>query len=79
VIERAKSILHQLEFGQSPTGKTPAPDKKVKVDDDDGMIQLNLFEGLSHPVLDRLKELDVNALTPLEALTLLNELSQQAK
>ncbi len=79
VIERAKSILHQLEFGQSPTGKTPAPDKKVKVDDDDGMIQLNLFEGLSHPVLDRLKELDVNSLTPLEALTLLNDLSRQAK
>ncbi|HET7632188.1 MAG TPA: DNA mismatch repair protein MutS [Gemmatimonadaceae bacterium] len=36
--------------------------------------QLALFAGADHPVVQRLREVDINTLTPLEALTLLNEL-----
>lgn len=41
--------------------------------------QLGLFAGEEHAVVRRLRGLDINALTPLEALTLLNELSREVK
>ena len=39
--------------------------------------QLTIFTPLSHQVVDRLREVDLNRLTPLEALNLLAELKQQ--
>jgi DNA mismatch repair protein MutS len=41
--------------------------------------QLTIFTPLSQPVLDRLRELDLNHLTPLEALNLLAELKKQVE
>jgi DNA mismatch repair protein MutS len=41
--------------------------------------QLTIFTPLSQPVLERLRELDLNRLTPLEALNLLAELKQQVQ
>jgi DNA mismatch repair protein MutS len=41
--------------------------------------QLALFAAVPHPAVERLKGVDVNALTPLQALTLLAELSASAK
>jgi DNA mismatch repair protein MutS len=39
--------------------------------------QLTIFTPLSQPVVDRLREVDLNTLTPLEALNLLAELKKQ--
>jgi DNA mismatch repair protein MutS len=39
--------------------------------------QLTIFTPLSQPVLDRLREVDLNTLTPLDALNLLAELKKQ--
>ena len=39
--------------------------------------QLTIFTPLSQPVLDRLREVDLNRLTPLEALNLLAELKKE--
>lgn len=65
VIHRAEEILEQLEAeaARSP-GKTRGPT---------AILQLPLF-GTTSPALEKLKELDVNALTPIEALTCLYEL-----
>jgi DNA mismatch repair protein MutS len=41
--------------------------------------QLTIFTPLSQPVLERLREIDLNRLTPLEALNLLAELKQQVQ
>jgi hypothetical protein len=41
--------------------------------------QLALFTPATHPLLDQLASTDVNALTPIQALTLLAELSDAAK
>jgi len=41
--------------------------------------QLTIFTPLSQPVLDRLREIDLNRLTPLEALNLLAELKRQTE
>jgi DNA mismatch repair protein MutS len=79
VLERAKTILHQLEFGHAPAAKGVPGDRKVKLEAPDGMVQLTLFDGLDHPVLETLRALDVNALTPLQALQILEDLSRKAK
>jgi hypothetical protein len=42
--------------------------------------QLGLFApAMPHPVVERLRETDVNALTPLAALQLLAELAERAR
>ncbi len=69
VINRAEEILAQLErdAARSP-GKRG---RQVQV------LQLPLFQ-TTNPALERLKELDVNSLTPIEALTTLYELQKLA-
>jgi DNA mismatch repair protein MutS len=39
--------------------------------------QLTIFTPLSQPVLEKLREVDLNRLTPLEALNLLAELKKE--
>jgi hypothetical protein len=42
--------------------------------------QLGLFaSNLPHPVVERLRDIDVNTLTPLEALALLAQLTAEAR
>jgi len=82
VISRAREILGLLEGEQLARGphlhpgsaglRTPRP---VPPPPD----QLGLFAAVPHPVVDRLASIDVNATTPLEALTLLAGLVDEAK
>ena len=51
--------------GHLSPGATPAP------------TQLTIFTPISQPVLEKLRELDLNRLTPLEALNVLAELKKQ--
>jgi DNA mismatch repair protein MutS len=86
VIARARDVLRLLEGeaermvptltsgaaaearGTRRTGATTAsPD------------QLGLFIDMPHPVVERLRETDVNSLTPLAALQLLAELAERAR
>jgi DNA mismatch repair protein MutS len=77
VNERAKDILAQLEvdhlnkYGESkitpPVRRQGSP------------IQLTLFEWGEHPVLDRLRALDIARLPPIEALQLLESWQQELK
>jgi DNA mismatch repair protein MutS len=71
VITRAREVLAEHEATEreltshlSP-GSTPPP------------TQLTIFTPLSQPVLERLREIDLNRLTPLEALNLLAELKKE--
>ncbi|MFZ0815638.1 MAG: DNA mismatch repair protein MutS [Candidatus Sulfotelmatobacter sp.] len=71
VITRAREVLAEHESAEreltehlSP-GASPPP------------TQLTIFTPLSQPVLDKLREVDLNRLTPLEALNLLSELKKQ--
>jgi DNA mismatch repair protein MutS len=41
------------------------------------LTQLTIFTPLSQPVLEKLREVDLNRLTPLEALNLLAELKKE--
>ncbi|HEX6369755.1 MAG TPA: hypothetical protein VF006_12620, partial [Longimicrobium sp.] len=70
VVDRARQILRELEEQSAAQGRAaPPPD-----------VQLGLFEiGLPHPVVERLRVMDVDGLTPLQALNLLAELKKAAK
>jgi DNA mismatch repair protein MutS len=76
VNERAKQILSQLEQEHlDPEGKSKLAIKpKTKRRGD---LQLTLFAPEEHPVVDKLRQLDLNHLTPLAALQLLGTLQQE--
>ena len=71
VIHRANKILKQLEKSHSNEELT----NKVKLLNDD--VQLSFFN-LDDPLLEEIKDeildLDINTLTPVEALMKLNEI-----
>jgi DNA mismatch repair protein MutS len=71
VITRAREVLNEHESAEreltehlSP-GATPPP------------TQLTIFTPISQPVLEKLRAVDLNRLTPLEALNLLAELKKE--
>ena len=75
VIERAKEILWQLESnGAKGLGAHDA-----KITKRTQKLQLTLFEVEQHPVLLDLEGIDVDTLTPIEALTKLHELQTRLK
>jgi DNA mismatch repair protein MutS len=75
VVERAREVLSQHENAERRLSSGLAPDELQPRPP----AQLTIFTPLSQPVLDRLRELDLNHLTPLEALNLLAELKKQVE
>lgn len=74
-IRRAKEILRSLEEGSDIRVRSTATSRE----DRSSAIQLTFFDLLEDPIIQRLRELDVNKLTPLDALALLAELSELAR
>ena len=72
VVSRAKEILKQLENGDMETAK-PTGDR---FESEDG--QLSLLPAADNELIQRLKEIDVNTLTPIEALQTLYEMCKEA-
>jgi len=72
VIERAREVLAEHEDAERR-----ATDHLAHEPSDPQSFQLTMFTPLSQKVVDRLRDTDVNNLTPLEALNLLNELKKQ--
>jgi len=73
VIRRAREVLQQHEGEEKEAVKRF--DRREPREHDS--VQLAIFTPLSQQIVDRLKEIDVNRLTPLEALNLLSELQKQ--
>ena len=73
VIQRAKEVLHNLEAEELTPGDEPrlaAHPQSV------ASQQLDMFAVLEHKLQDRLREIDINQISPIEALNLLYELKQ---
>ena len=84
VIDRAKEIINELiendiaDIAKSITVKTKAT-KAPKLDDVD-MSQMSLFDTIKdEDIIRELREVDVNNLTPVEAMNKLNELSNKVR
>jgi len=77
VIARAKEILANLEANEFTVNNEPI--RAAKHDEPKGgAYQLSLFELPDHPVVKELRELDVDNLTPIRALLLLEQLKRKA-
>jgi DNA mismatch repair protein MutS len=80
VVARAKEILAGLEHDELSRGGRPT---LSAAPGGDATQQLGLFAASTEPRDDeirrRLRELDVNATTPLQALTMLEELKRKAE
>jgi DNA mismatch repair protein MutS len=70
VIERAKHVLRQHEKQER---------QSVQVETEPDPMQMTIFTPLSQKIVDRIAETDVNSLTPLQALNLLEELQRELK
>lgn len=76
VVERARELLAQLEQGASDF-KPPVTNNR-KSSKNHNPAQLSLFEPEPHPVVNALRNMAVDELSPLEALTKLYELKRMA-
>jgi DNA mismatch repair protein MutS len=74
VIHRAEEVLSNLENGRQRNGSHREREERKVLQPQ----QLPLLAG-SSPIVDELAQLEVDAMTPLEALTKLYELKQKAK
>ncbi len=74
VIQRARQILHDLE---GVDGVTSPVGRRGRLPDSIDRTQLSLFELPESPVVTRLRSIDTESLTPLEALVLLAELKSE--
>lgn len=72
VVERARQLLKHLEMQGSGFKPSKAPEATATQ-------QLTLFSATAHPVVDALKSLDIDALSPIEALTRLYELKRMVQ
>ena len=73
VIRRAREVLIQHEGQERQSARRLEGHERRE----ESSVQLAIFTPLSQQIVDRLKEVDVNRLTPIEALTLLDQLKKQ--
>ncbi len=73
VVHRAREVLEELESDSQDTGAAKGRRRKKK----EPVQQLSFF-GQKPPVLTELEKLDIESMTPLEALTKLYELQKKA-
>ena len=73
VIDRAREVLSEHESAEQTVTAHLESGDSHPVD----RVQLTMFTPLSQKIVDRLRDADVNRLTPLEALNLLSELKKQ--
>jgi DNA mismatch repair protein MutS len=71
VVVRAREVLLEHEFAEQQATAHLSPGANPPA------AQLTIFTPLSQPVLEKLREVDLNRLTPLEALNLLAELKKE--
>jgi DNA mismatch repair protein MutS len=74
VIDRAREVLAEHENAEHQLTGNLADDSRPA-----RSTQLTIFTPISQPVLEKLREVDLNRLTPLEALNLLAELKKQVE
>lgn len=74
VVVRAREVLAEHETAERRLSEHLTPGASTALD---RPTQLTIFTPLSQPVLEKLREVDLDRLTPLEALNLLAELKRQ--
>jgi DNA mismatch repair protein MutS len=73
VVARAREVLATLEGDHRVVPGSPAPPS------DPGQLTLFAAEGGPHPLMEEIRGLDLDAMTPLEALNRLADLQRRAE
>jgi DNA mismatch repair protein MutS len=73
VVTRAREVLAEHESAERNAVKHLAHDETTET----APLQLTIFTPLSQKIVDRIKETDLNRISPMDALTLLHELKKQ--
>lgn len=76
IITRAREILSNLEKGEFDYTGRPRLAKRNK-NEDILSSQLTFFHSINSEVIEELKKIDMNTLTPVEALNILNNLKKK--
>ncbi|MBR5320616.1 MAG: DNA mismatch repair protein MutS, partial [Clostridia bacterium] len=76
VIKRAKTILKTLEDNDL---MKPKMDKVIPEEKEEPQFQMSFESNSREYIMDRLRTVDINTLTPIEAMGLLYELIDKAK
>ena len=77
VLDRAKVILRTLESDHvDESGRTKVPERRTK---NKLEKQLGLFDEEEHPIIDELRQMNVNEMTPMAALQELHRLRERLK
>jgi DNA mismatch repair protein MutS len=79
VVRRAREVLEEHENTEAQLSEQLSFSKTGGDSPVPRAAQLTIFTPLSQPVLERLREVDLDRLTPLEALNLLAELKKQVE
>ena len=79
VVSRAREILAELEKLNQKTVEFERPEFASDEEHDSNPLQMSLESGIDDEIIDELKNIDADTLTPLEALTTLYRLAQKAK
>ena len=80
VVVRAREVLAEHESAEHRTTEHLTPGSTPEGSSEERRArpaQLTIFTPLSQPVLEKLREVDLNRITPLEALNLLAELKKE--
>ena len=79
VVNRAREILLELESEDRKLKTTAKAEFGVEEEEAEEPLQLSLESKLDDEIIDELKNIDTDTLTPLEALTTLYKLAQKAR
>jgi DNA mismatch repair protein MutS len=77
VVTRAMEILDNLEGTETDeAGRPRMAHKNLSEEGREDMVQLDLFGSMDRKLRERITDLDINSLTPVEALVELNKLKE---
>ncbi len=79
VLQRLERLAEGYDISNEPTTAPPAPSKVWEKPSPSSKSQTSLISYFESPTEKKLKELDIDSLTPLQALALLAELKEEAK
>ena len=79
VVNRAREILLELESEDRKLHAAARPDFEKNDEQEEMPLQISLQSERDDEIIDELKNIDADTLTPLEALTTLYKLAQKAK
>jgi DNA mismatch repair protein MutS len=76
VVERARAVLRQHENSEK---RNVALETMDSADAAPAAMQMTMFTPLSQRIVDRLQDTEINSLTPIQALNLLEELQRELR